>query len=271
MKNIIVNILSGILLCGIVLSIGYSSVKLNNSNYVALADEIDTTTTSTTSEIETTETTTTSISTTKTTTSKTTKKTTSVTTTTKSNITVGTLSISNSNFSTNLVRDDGSYYYLSHSLNGKKDNIGVPFIDYRAGLDNKKTIIYGHSFLNGSGAFNYLQNYENNYDFYNNHKYIYISYGGHNYTYEIFSVYVSLANNKEDEGLEYFRNLSYYSDSEYQEYLDKYKSNSNYNTNVNVTSSDSIIILQTCSNNPLYYEKYYRYNLLVMAKLIDKN
>lgn len=253
------------------MSIGYSGTNTNKDNYVALSDDIDiTTTSSVTSEITTT-TSTTSLTTTSTTKKSSTSKKTTTTSASTNNITVGTLSISNSNFSTNLVRDDGSYYYLSHSLSGKKDNIGVPFIDYRAGLDSKKTIIYGHSFLNGSGPFNYLQNYENSSNFYNNHKYIYISYGGHNYTYEIFSVYVSLANNKYDEGLEYFRNLSYYSDSEYQEYLDKYKSNSNYDTNVNVTSSDSIIILQTCSNNPLYYEKYYRYNLLVMAKLIDKN
>ena len=33
-------------------------------------------------------------------------------------------------------------------------------------------------------------------------------------------------------------------------------------------SNDKIIILQTCSMDPNYYEKYYRYNLLIMGKLI---
>ena len=71
----------------------------------------------------------------------------------------------------------------------------------------------------------------------------------------------------EDEGLEYFHKM-YYSESEWEYTINKYKNNSEYDTGVSVSSNDKILILQTCSMDPNYYKKYYRYNLLVMGKLI---
>jgi len=48
-----------------------------------------------------------------------------------------------------------------------------------------------------------------------------------------------------------------------------YKNNSDYDTGVEVSANDKILILQTCSMDSRYYKKYYRYNQLVMAKLIS--
>ena len=59
-----------------------------------------------------------------------------------------------------------------------------------------------------------------------------------------------------------------YSDKEWAEEIQKYKNNSEYDTGVEVSASDKIVILQTCSMDPNYYEKYYRFNQLVMGKLI---
>ena len=50
--------------------------------------------------------------------------------------------------------------------------------------------------------------------------------------------------------------------------IQKYKNNSEYDTGVSVSSNDKILILQTCSMDPNYYEQYYRYNLLIMGKLV---
>ena len=166
-----------------------------------------------------------------------------------------------------LMNDDGSYFYLDHNINGVYDGRGVPFIDYRTNFNTKKTIIYAHSSTIGNGPFQVLQNYHNNPGFYYSNPFIEINYNGVYYKYQIFSVYVSVADNDYSEGLEYFQNIDY-DDATWQERLNYYKSKSEYDTGVSVGSSDKIIILQTCSMDPNYYEKYYRYNLLIMGKLI---
>ena len=167
-----------------------------------------------------------------------------------------------------LMKDpDGTHYYLSHDENGVENGIGVPYIDYRYNFMGRKTIIYAHSLTRGNGPFQVLQNYHNNYNFYQNNRYIEIDYQGKHYTYEIFSVYVSVADSEESEGLEYFHR-DYYTSYSWYETLLKYKNNSEYDTGVEVSKGDKILILQTCSMDPLYYEKYYRYNLLVMGKLV---
>ena len=181
---------------------------------------------------------------------------------------LGTITISNSDYFRKFIMDDGSYYYLNHDLYGTYNNIGMPIVDSRTNFKGRKTIIYAHSAKNGRSPFNYLQNYHNNQSFFNAHRYITITYEGHTYKYEIFSVYVSLADDDYSEGLEYFRNI-YYTDSEWDQTIKWYKSNSEYETGVNVSGNDKILIFQTCSMDNNYYGKYYRANLVVMAKLIE--
>ena len=165
-----------------------------------------------------------------------------------------------------LMKDDGSYFYLDHNIYGDYDGIGVPFIDSRMDFYTRKTILYGHSSLSGNGTFQLLQNYMDS-SFYWNHPIITVRYNGEEFRYQIFSVYVSLADDYTSDGLEYFYRTSY-SDSKWDETIHQYKNNSIYDTGVEVSSSDRILILQTCSMDERYYEKYYRYNLLVMGKLI---
>ena len=167
-----------------------------------------------------------------------------------------------------LMHDDtGEHLYLNHNMNGVYDGIGVPYTDFRTNFYTRKTIAYAHSSTAGNGPFNPLQNYHNNPSFFQSHRYITVYFEGNTYTYEIFSVYVSVADSEESEGLEYFQRMDY-SDEEWQDALNRYKSHSEYETGVSVTSNDKILILQTCSMDPNYYEQYYRYNLLIMAKLV---
>lgn len=167
----------------------------------------------------------------------------------------------------NLMKDDGSNFYLNHNINGVYDGNGVPYLDFRTNPGSRKAIIYAHSSTSGNGPFQVLQNYHNNKSYYDGNRYITINYEGNTYTYEIFSVYVSLADSDYSEGLEYFYNMSY-SDNDWADTIQKYKNNSEYDTGVQVNENDRIIILQTCSMDPNYYEQYYRYNLLVMGKLV---
>ena len=168
----------------------------------------------------------------------------------------------------NLMKDeDGSHFYLNHNIYGVYDGKGVPYIDFRTDFTTRKTIIYSHSTTAGDGPFQALQNYHNNKEFYDNNRYIEIEYEGNKYTYLIFSVYISTAENEESDGLEYFHRMNY-SDASWNERINYYKTKSEYDTGVEVNGSDKIVILQTCSMDPAYYEKYYRYNLLVMGKLV---
>ncbi len=168
----------------------------------------------------------------------------------------------------NLMKDvDGSHFYLNHNINGVYDGLGVPYVDFRYDFTGRKTIIYSHSTKAGNGPFQALQNYHNNPSFYSNHRTIEISYQGNHYTYEIFSVYVSVADSEESKGLEYFHR-EYYTASQWGEALQYYKEQSEYDTGVSVSQYDKILILQTCSMDNQYFEKYYRYNLLVMGKLV---
>ncbi len=167
-----------------------------------------------------------------------------------------------------LLKDTtGEGFYLNHNINGVYDGIGVPYIDFRTNFKTRKTLIYAHSNKNGSGPFNILQRYHNDPNFQKKYPYINIYYDNKHYTYEIFSVYVSTANSEQDEGLKYFHKMNY-SNIEWEEEIQKYKNNSEYDTGVLVNSKDKILILQTCSMDNNYYEKYYRFNLLIMAKLI---
>ena len=167
----------------------------------------------------------------------------------------------------NLMNDTGDYFYLNHDINGNYDGVGVPFIDSRTNFNTSKTIIYAHSSTNGNGPFQVLQNYHNNPGYYNSNPYIEIYYDNNYYKYQIFSVYVSIADSEESPGLEYFRNIDYDNET-WEEAINNYKNNSEYDTGVSVSGSDKIIILQTCSMDSNYYEKYYRYNLLIMGKLV---
>lgn len=167
-----------------------------------------------------------------------------------------------------LMKDyDGSNFYINHDIYGNYNANGTPYIDFRTNFQTRKTIIYAHSSMSGNGPFQGLQNYHNNPGYYSGHRYITINYEGATYTYEIFSVYVSTANSDEDYGLEYFYTMNY-SDDAWSSKIQEYKNNSEYDTGVPVSGNDRILILQTCSMDSAYYERYYRYNLLIMAKLV---
>ena len=166
-----------------------------------------------------------------------------------------------------IMDDDGTYFYLDHNLEGREDQTGMTIIDFRTNFETRKTLLYAHSTLAGNGPFQALQNYPNNKEFYDKHKYIKVNYNDKEYNYEIFSVYVSLAEDRNSSELEYFYNIEYL-DVEWERTIREYKNRSQYDTGVEVNKDDKILILQTCSMDPEHYEKYYRYNILIFAKQI---
>ena len=121
-----------------------------------------------------------------------------------------------------LMDDYGDSFYLNHDLNGNYDGRGVPFVDFRNDFRGRKTIVYAHSSQSGNGPFNALQNYHNNPGYFQNNRFITVQYNGNTYTYEIFSVYVSVAEDEYSDGLEYYYRMDY-TDDEWETVLQGYK------------------------------------------------
>ncbi len=205
----------------------------------------------------------------------TTTTTTSTTTTTTTIPVTTTMRIATTQkvYSNNLsISGYNKYYPLVKASNTSYEELvkgnKYAVLDYRLDFNKyKKVIIYGHSFVDGGGLFNYFQNYDGNKSFYDNHKYITVNYNGNTYRYEIFSVYIVTANKDDDPSMEYYYWYNY-NDVKWDEVIKSYKNKSQYNTGVDVSGDDEILIIQTCSTNPSVAGKYYKANLLIMGKLI---
>ena len=109
--------------------------------------------------------------------------------------------------------------------------------------------------------FSILENY-NYYEYYQEHKYIILNVDGKNYKYLIFSVYV------ETDDWDYMK-INFSNNNSWFEHLRELKNKSFYDTGVDVSSSDKILILQTCSKNK-DYSSYSKKYMLVIGKLVEE-
>ena len=174
---------------------------------------------------------------------------------------VGLLSIDNTDYQTLVTQSSDNNYYLRRDVNKKYSRGGTPFLDYRVNIDrSKKILIYGHNSKYVDMPFKILENYYDK-DYYNKHKYITLKTVKDEYKYEIFSVYV------EPEDWSYLQ-VEFKNDEEYLSHLKMLKNNSMYDTKVEVSSSDKILILQTCSTKK-EYKKYKKKFLLIIARKVE--
>ena len=170
--------------------------------------------------------------------------------------TKGYLKVDGTNISYPFVQTTNNEFYLNHSFDKSKNNIGFIFLDYRNNIDNldNNTILYGHNRLTGS-MFGSLKNLLNkDYQNSSNH-YIYISSFNHNYVFEVFSTYITSNET-------YYLQTSFKDDKSYNEFLTTIKNRSTYNFNVDLTSTDKILTLSTCSGLDN--------RLVVHAKLVEQ-
>ncbi len=173
---------------------------------------------------------------------------------------VGKLVIEGTDIDEPILKGNDNSYYLNHNPYGAYQAEGSVYQDYRTNIGDRKILVYGHSSPGWDVPFNELEKYYDK-SFYDDHKYMSIYSDKGIDTYEIFSVYVEVADFT-------YMNLLI-SDETYNEYLKKYKDNSLYKTKTKVSDGDSILILQTCSNNQRY-SNYKRKFLLVIGKKINK-
>ena len=170
----------------------------------------------------------------------------------------GIIKIESLDISSLIMQSDDNDYYLNH-LENKEENIyGSLMLDYRTNLDNDKiNIIYGHSSESEITPFKRLEKYLN-YDFYNNNRYINIITDTNEYKYEIFSVVNINKNNNR------YLNIEFNNEQEYLDYINWLKNLSIYDSNIVLSSTNQILILQTCSS-----QKKDEFLLIISRKVSD--
>jgi len=144
---------------------------------------------------------------------------------------VGFLRVSGTKVKYFVTQYKNNSFYLTHSLDGKYNSAGNPFLDYRNKLDDQALVIYGHNRLDNS-QFGNLKNVRGK----PNTKITFTTKDGTN-QYKIFSTYI-IKNES------YFNRVSF--NNKYDMFLRTITKRSQYNYNVKVTDKDKILTLSTC-------------------------
>lgn len=154
---------------------------------------------------------------------------------------VGWIRFNNNKVNYPIVHTSDKDYYLNRSFDGKINQAGSIFMDYRNNsLEDKNVVLFGHAMIDNSmfGSLkdihdiNFFNTEENNYIQIINKDNIV-------YTYQIFSYYLI-------EKEEYYITTSFNSDTEFQNFLNIISSRSYRNFNVELSVEDKILTLSTC-------------------------
>ncbi|MEG1777768.1 MAG: class B sortase, partial [Angelakisella sp.] len=142
-----------------------------------------------------------------------------------------------------VVQGGDNAYYERRDFTRKKNDHGVPFIDYRVdqSLPSTNTVIYAHN-MNDGQMFGELMNYKQ-LSFYQKHPVIeYDSIYSEN-KYKIFGIVLC---KKDDPDFSYHNFIEKGSDQEMTDYVNKIRERSLINTKVDMRTDDTIITLSTC-------------------------
>ena len=157
--------------------------------------------------------------------------------------TVAWISVDGTNINYPIVQTDNNDYYLDHSFDKSYKKTGWTYMDYRNSTDmtDNNTIFYGHNLLNktafGSIANIFTDDWVNN----SNHSIVILT-EGKRYIYKVFSAYYI------DPEIYYLQTI-FYSDSEYQSFLNTLSARNIINIDNSVLVTDKIITLSTCTED----------------------
>lgn len=157
--------------------------------------------------------------------------------------TVAWISVDGTNINYPIVQTDNNDYYLDHSFDKSYKKTGWTYMDYRNSIDmtDNNTIFYGHNLLNktafGSIANIFTDDWVNN----SNHSIVILT-EGKKYIYKVFSAYYI------DPEIYYLQTI-FYSDSEYQSFLNTLSARNIINIDDSVLVTDKIITLSTCTED----------------------
>lgn len=179
---------------------------------------------------------------------------------------VGYIIVDDTHISYPIVKGDDNDYYLDHTIYKKENYAGSIFMDFTASSDfsDRNTFIYGHNVYHGT-MFAELSKYVDK-SFFDSHPYVHLYTPNGNYKLQVFSAYVDSATSDSYQ-------MSFYSDADYQNYLNLIVSKSRYNSGVEVNNSDRIVTLYTCSyesENPDQNDGYIEERYFIHCKLIKE-
>lgn len=173
----------------------------------------------------------------------------------------GVISILNTDYEKAIMQHSDNDYYLNHLENKKSHYMGSIYLDFRNKISNdKKLLIYGHNSKNISMPFEILENYYEK-SYYQDHQYIEIITPVTTRLYQIFSVYI------ETNDFDYMQ-TDYDNETTWSNHLTKLKQKSLYETNVEISSTDNILILQTCSTHKAYTKSKKKFLLIIAKEII---
>ena len=176
----------------------------------------------------------------------------------KNKDTVGWIKVNGTNINYPIVQSVDNKYYLNHAFDGSSNSAGWIYADYRNNMVDfdKNTIIYGHGRIDTT-MFGSLKNIlsSNWYDNKDNHI-IKLSTEYENTLWQVFSVYTIEAES-------YYITTEFYSDEQYQTFLDTLKARSAVEFSADVNINDKILTLSTCKDN-------FGTRVVMHAKLIKK-
>ena len=152
---------------------------------------------------------------------------------------VGWLYCENTPVNYPIVQSDDNDYYLRRMLNGKYNNAGTVFMDYRSRPDysSLNTIIYGHNMKNDS-MFGTFTDYKSQ-GYYDEHPVLWLLTPEVNYKIELMAGYVTPS--ASDAYSEFI------SHEELYEYIQEAKNKSTFSSPLTCSSEDRIVTLSTCS------------------------
>ena len=156
--------------------------------------------------------------------------------------TVAWISVDGTNINYPVVLTSDNDFYLTHNFTKDYTHNGWIFMDYRnRPMSDYNVIFYGHNLLN-KGGFGSVSKLFTKKWFNNTSHNIIVLTPGKKYTYKIFSVYIS-------EPVVDYLQVDFYSDSEYQNWLNGLASKDTMGFGETVTSNDKIITLSTCTED----------------------
>lgn len=140
-----------------------------------------------------------------------------------------------------IVHTSNKDYYLNHSFDGKTNQAGSIFMDYRnISIEDKNVVLFGHAMIDNSMFGSLKDIHDANFFNIEENNYIQIIDKDNTiYTYQIFSYYLI-------EKEEYYITTSFNSDNEFQNFLNTISSRSYRDFNVELNANDKILTLSTC-------------------------
>lgn len=156
--------------------------------------------------------------------------------------TVAWISVDGTNINYPVVLTTDNEFYLSHNFTREYTHNGWIFMDFRnVPMNDRNTIFYGHNLLNKGGFGSVSKLFTQKWFKSTSHNIVVLT-PGVKRTYKIFSVYIS-------EPVVDYLQVDFYSDGEYQNWLNGLASKDTMGFGESVSASDKIITMSTCTED----------------------